>query len=349
MNPSTDTERKDAPQKTLPARADVKKVKKKKKKKSVPFSTVLEMFFSVLLIPVGLASATYADRSKPFGIVVLLMMIALILLGLSVFFRAVVARYRFQVRERRTVDFIRAAVYIASGITLANIELDPMALGAAVAVYLLTLIPGRVLAILRNRKWSRILINVLLILFTLIMAMACYETPEGQREVAVLLLIILAFASLFRIMSVSFSRLRMDRLREIVQQTYAAEIIAGLFLLIASFSFVMLYTDSASFNDDYGNALWYNFAVVTTIGFGDITVTSFIGRVLTVILGIYGIIVVALITSIIVNFYGEMKKVRPEDAEPEEESGPDVSSGPKEDSDSEASAPEKDAGSEPEA
>ena len=33
-----------------------------------------------------------------------------------------------------------------------------------------------------------------------------------------------------------------------------------------------------------------------------------IWRLLSVILGIYGIIVVALITSIIVNFYGEMKK-----------------------------------------
>ena len=32
------------------------------------------------------------------------------------------------------------------------------------------------------------------------------------------------------------------------------------------------------------------------------------GRIISVILGAYGIVVVALITSIIVNFYGEMKK-----------------------------------------
>ena len=63
---------------------------------------------------------------------------------------------------------------------------------------------------------------------------------------------------------------------------------------------------------------------MTTIGFGDMTATSAIGRILTVIMGVYGIIVVALITSIIVNFYGEMKKSRgaeepaPE-AEPETE------------------------------
>ncbi len=33
------------------------------------------------------------------------------------------------------------------------------------------------------------------------------------------------------------------------------------------------------------------------------------------ILGIYGIVVVALITSIVVNFYGEMKKAEPEEEE----------------------------------
>ena len=43
-----------------------------------------------------------------------------------------------------------------------------------------------------------------------------------------------------------------------------------------------------------------------------ITATSTVGRIFSVILGIYGIIVVSLITSIIVNFYGE---VRNEDEE----------------------------------
>ena len=55
----------------------------------------------------------------------------------------------------------------------------------------------------------------------------------------------------------------------------------------------------------FPEALWYCFAVVTTIGFGDIVAITPIGRVLTVILGLYGLIVVAVITSIVVNFYNE--------------------------------------------
>jgi len=109
-----------------------------------------------------------------------------------------------------------------------------------------------------------------------------------------------------------------------VQKTYAAEIIFGLLLLIASFSFVLMYTDTESFKGEYTNALWYCFAVVTTIGFGDMTAVSTIGRVLSVILGVYGIVVVALITSIIVNFYGEMKKSNSDDDDPEPEAEPET-------------------------
>ena len=65
----------------------------------------------------------------------------------------------------------------------------------------------------------------------------------------------------------------------------------------------------------YGDALWYCFAVVTTIGFGDFSAIRPLTRILSVILGIYGIIVVALITSIIVNFYNEVKDHNEEDGE----------------------------------
>ena len=37
------------------------------------------------------------------------------------------------------------------------------------------------------------------------------------------------------------------------------------------------------------------------------------GRILSVILGLYGIIVVAVITSVVVNFYNEMKSVDDDD------------------------------------
>ena len=57
----------------------------------------------------------------------------------------------------------------------------------------------------------------------------------------------------------------------------------------------------------FEEGIWYSFAIVTTIGLGDYTVTTTIGRILSITLRTYGIVVVASITSVIVNYYNEVK------------------------------------------
>ena len=109
----------------------------------------------------------------------------------------------------------------------------------------------------------------------------------------------------YYIARISFSQVKLDVLSRIIRKTYAAEILFGMLLLITAFSIVL---PNFELNiPTFGDALWYCFAIVTTIGFGDITAVTVPGRILSVILGLYGLIVVALITSIIVNFYSETK------------------------------------------
>ncbi|MBR5110127.1 MAG: two pore domain potassium channel family protein [Clostridia bacterium] len=169
------------------------------------------------------------------------------------------------------------------------------------------------------------MLNVAVILLILYFVIGEFVN-EGEDMTSVLLsameifMSLFAIESFFRIMGATFANIRLDILRDVVKKTYATEILFGLVLLILSFSWVLVYMDP-SFST-YSDALWYCFAVVTTIGFGDLTATSFVGRILSVILGMYGIIVVALVTSVIVNFYGEMKKAGPEpEEEPALESG----------------------------
>ena len=110
----------------------------------------------------------------------------------------------------------------------------------------------------------------------------------------------------------ALAKIQLAQLSAIIRKTYALEVVLGLFSLIISFSFVFMLIEGMS----YGDALWYCFAIVTTIGFGDVASVSVIGRILSVILGFYGIIVVAVITSIIVNFYNETKYIgKKEDTE----------------------------------
>lgn len=55
----------------------------------------------------------------------------------------------------------------------------------------------------------------------------------------------------------------------------------------------------------YWDALWYCYAVVTTVGFGDITVTSLAARLVSVVLSAYAVLVIAVITGVVVDFYNE--------------------------------------------
>ncbi len=58
------------------------------------------------------------------------------------------------------------------------------------------------------------------------------------------------------------------------------------------------------------DSLWYCFAAATTIGFGDVYAKSLIARIFTVVLSLYSIVIVAVITAVITNFYMEIAKAR---------------------------------------
>lgn len=60
----------------------------------------------------------------------------------------------------------------------------------------------------------------------------------------------------------------------------------------------------------YGDALWYCFSAITTIGFGDLAAVTVVGRVLTIVVGLSGILVVGLVTGVVVSFYNEYLKIR---------------------------------------
>ena len=134
-----------------------------------------------------------------------------------------------------------------------------------------------------------------------------------------------------------FSEYHDIMLTRILNKTHTKEVFGGLILMIVIFSFIFQFAEPNI--KSFGDGMWYCFAVVTTIGFGDYVAASPIGRVLTVFIGIYGVVVVALLTSIIVNIYNEKK---------EEDNSKKESDKPNKESDEPKSEPKTDLGPESE-
>ncbi|MDY6430769.1 MAG: potassium channel family protein [Bacilli bacterium] len=105
-------------------------------------------------------------------------------------------------------------------------------------------------------------------------------------------------------------KLKADVISDVIRKSLVKEIFSALLILIilCSLYFTLIEPKMKSYVD----GLWYSFSVITTIGFGDVSVVTTLGRILSVILGISGIAVVAVFTSLIVNFYNEMSKKRDE-------------------------------------
>lgn len=56
----------------------------------------------------------------------------------------------------------------------------------------------------------------------------------------------------------------------------------------------------------YGDAVWYCFVACTSIGFGDLVAATFAGRLLTMLLTVYEIVIVAMFSGVVVSYYLEV-------------------------------------------
>lgn len=60
--------------------------------------------------------------------------------------------------------------------------------------------------------------------------------------------------------------------------------------------------------DSLGDALWFLWAVSTTVGLGDFTAVTLVGRVAAVTCSIFAIVTTALTTGVIVDFFNEVRQ-----------------------------------------
>lgn len=97
---------------------------------------------------------------------------------------------------------------------------------------------------------------------------------------------------------------RLRVLRNILVRTKTDKILLVYlaFVLICALLIVMVDPAITSYSD----ALWYCYAVISTAGFGDIVATTVISKLLSLLVTVYSVIVIAIVTGVVVNFYTQI-------------------------------------------
>ena len=218
-------------------------------------------------------------------------------------------RFVSWLKDRTKMSFLRAVVLLAIdvglGIMVIAGKYNSYIFSLSAGLFALSIIVSRVFKLIENHSLRNIIINGLIILIAVGFAIGFFRKVTDDFLDAVILTecLFIAVCAFAEALLLSLSQLKLDVFFKIIFKTYALEILFGLIALMVALSLVLTVEEPTMAN--FPDALWYCFAVVTTIGFGDFYATTLIGRVVTVVLGLYGIVVVAVITSIIVNFYNE--------------------------------------------
>ena len=212
-------------------------------------------------------------------------------------------------KESTKLNFIRCLLLLIFNATLGFVSLsgnsNPQVFQITAGLYCLTIVISRIFALIQKHNLRSIILNGLIIAFAVVLAIGIFSTPAESNVVTIVTLecVFIAAVSFIEAAMIIFATLKVKVLFKIIVSTFSLEILFGLLTTIICFSIVLQTVEPGI--PTFPDALWYSFAVVTTIGFGDYTAVTPIGRILTVILGLYGIVAVAVITSIIVNFYNE--------------------------------------------
>lgn len=101
---------------------------------------------------------------------------------------------------------------------------------------------------------------------------------------------------------------KMKLLWKILKKMNVDKIILTYLILMLVASFLLVRFEEQI--DNIFEGIWYCFVTFTTIGFGDIVATTLVGRIITIIIALYGMLVVALITGVLVNYYQEINKIK---------------------------------------
>lgn len=105
--------------------------------------------------------------------------------------------------------------------------------------------------------------------------------------------------------------MRLKIFLSIIKRTGLTKMIATFLVFFFVCSLIIMFAEPKIKN--LADALWYTFVASTSIGFGDVCPQTVVGKIITVLITVYEIIVAAMIPGVVVTYYGEYMKAREDD------------------------------------
>ncbi len=233
-----------------------------------------------------------------------------IFLGLSILSQILFQCLLFIVKDNKK-DRIRyvvvGAIYTAAMIIAFKANMEHYILFYVVNVIVaIALAINQFMTIGKKESKKGIATNILIgiVLIGIAIATLTEVTEEDALFSCVVTALLFLFVSIKKILFPTLKLEKMKLLLDILVKTHTIDVLVCLFAFMIAFSFILPRFEPNI--TTFWDAMWYCFTVITTIGFGDMVAVTRAGRILTVVLGIYGIVVVAILTSVIVNFYNEV-------------------------------------------
>lgn len=229
---------------------------------------------------------------------------------LAIFIALAITRPISIIKDHSKLNIIRCIILFGLDVLLGIVVLfandQPYFFSLTAGLYCITIVISRIFKLIQNHSVRHIVANAIIITFAVLLSIGLFIPVAADKVDSIILVecILIAVTAFIEVVSLAFSQLKLQVLGKVILKTFALEVLLGLLVLVVAASLILMMIEEPQITS-FGDGLWYCFAVVTTIGFGDIAAQTLIGRIVTVVLGLYGLIVVALITSIIVNFYNE--------------------------------------------
>lgn len=100
-------------------------------------------------------------------------------------------------------------------------------------------------------------------------------------------------------------------LQGILTRTHTDKLLISYVLFVFADALFIWLVDPAI--QTYGDALWYCYTVLSTVGFGDITVSSLAAKLASVLLTVYSLFALAILTGVTVNFVSQLIQIQQKD------------------------------------